>query len=97
MPHDVRAHLRRHLTHEVAFWCYGCRQLVEDSVSGWHPRRYVRHDPLVSGLALAGDRAADVLEEAIDWRRREIERLEVEIATLEDFRGAVRAQRKEAS
>lgn len=96
MPHDLRAHLRRHKTHEAAFWCYGCRQIVGDGMtSKWEPRYYMRNDPLVSGLALEAGRAEGVLREAIDWRRREIERLEAEITTLEDLIQALTDQRRE--
>lgn len=84
MPHDVRAHLRRHKTHEVTFWCYGCRQLVEPGMTSarkLYPA--ITRDPLVRYLAADSGTPEGALQDAMDWRRREIERLQNEIAILE--------------
>ena len=52
--------------------------------SKWDPASYSRQDPLVKGLLEPARPIPDIVEEAIDWRRGEILRLEREIGTLQD-------------
>jgi hypothetical protein len=98
MPHHVRTHLRLKKDHRLAFWCDPHRQVEDDSVtSKWDPESYAREDPIFRLMRAAGDSGADMCEAAIEWRRRDIERVEREIRDLEEFAGELRAAEREGA
>ena len=97
MPHDARAHLRRHKTHELAFWCEDCARLEDTRMtSKWDPQKYGAMDPLVRGMAFGERNEVTTVEAAIDWRRGELLRIARELKALQVMLDVMLGRHREA-